>query len=160
MNKLIKILFAILCQVAALSLSGFYSIEYDYSSSPNNSVDYLHLLIPEGFSAESVNVSIDSSASTTLTAEILGTYSFGGNRIVDIKIIPLNLNPKSSEEVLIKDLKIELLCNPTLGLQRNISSRDLYSDKIINKALKSIIDNKQDIAAYYYKSFNKNYKKK
>jgi hypothetical protein len=157
MNKSIKILFAILCQVAALSLSGFYSIEYNFSSSPNNPVDYIHLLIPEGFSAESVSVNLDSCAPTTLTAEILGTYSFGGNRIVDLKITPLNLDPESSEEVLIKDLKIELLCSPTSGPLRNKLSRDIYSDKIINKALKSIIDNKQDIPAYSYKSYTENY---
>jgi len=157
MNKLIRILSVIFCQAVGLSLLGFYSIEYNYSSSLNNPVDCVHLLIPEGFSAESVSVRIDSFTSMTMTAEILGTYSFGGNRIADLKIKPLNLSPKSSKEVPIEDLTIKLSCSPTFGLPGKRLSRDPYSDLIIKKALRSIVDNKQDIPAYSYTSFTKNY---
>ncbi len=157
MNKLIKILSVIFCQAVGLSLLGFYSVEYNYSSPPNNPVDCVHLLIPEGFSAESVSVAIDSFTSRAITAEILGTYSFGGNRIVDLKINPLNLKLKNSKEVSIEDLTIKLSCSPTSAFPGKKLSRDPYSNLIIKKALRSIVDNKQDIPAYYFASFTNNY---
>jgi hypothetical protein len=157
MNKLIKLLSVIICQVVALSLMGFYSIEYNDSFSFDNPVDYVRLLIPEGFYADSVSVEIDPPASTNIRAEILGNYSFGKNRIVNLKVYPSSFNPEGSKEVPVRDLKIKLAFSPAFGLEVNKPSRDPYSDKIINRAVESIIDNKEDIPAYYYKSFTENY---
>ncbi len=155
--KYIKFLSVIICQVVGLSLPGFFSIEYNYSSSFNDSADYVRLLLPEGFHAESVRIEIDSLNSRTMTAEILGNYSFGENRIVNLKVYPSDFNTEKSEKGDIKDLKIKLLCSSAFGMRGNRLSRDPYSDRIINRALKSIIDNKKDIPAYSYNSFTGNY---
>ncbi len=157
MKKPIKFLSVIVCQIVALSLMGFYSIEYNYSSSFDDPVDYVRLLIPEGFYADSVSVEIDSPSPRVLKAEVLGNYTFGENRIVNLKIYPINFNPESKEELSIKDLKIEISCSPAFGVEGNKSSRDPFSDKIINRALKSIVDNKEDVPPYYYKPFIGNY---
>ncbi len=157
MNKMIRLLSIIICQVVGLSLLGFYSIEYNYSSSFDNPVDYVRLLIPEGFYAESVSVEIDSLTPTNMTAEILGSYFFGENRIVNLKVYPTSVNPESSKEISAKEFKIKLSCSPTFGLGGNKLSRDPYSDKIINRALKSIVDNKEDVPTYSCKPFTSNY---
>lgn len=156
MNKLIKLLSVIACQVVGLSLMGFYSIEYNYSSSFDNSVDYVRLLIPESFYAESASVEIDSLSSRTVKAEVLGNYSFGKNRIVNLKVYSANFNPESSKDFPIKDIKIKLSCSPAFVLEGNKFSRNPYSDMIINRALKSIVDNKEDVPAYY-KPSSRNY---
>ena len=153
MNKLIKLLSIIICQVAGLSLSGFYSVEYNHSASFNDPFDYVRLLVPEGFSAESVSVEIDSPTSATVSAEILGNYSFGENRIVHLKVYHSGFD----KEVSVKDLKIKLLCSPAFTPQGNKSSRDPYSDRIIKRALKSLVDNKENIPPYSYKPFTGNY---
>jgi hypothetical protein len=157
MNKMIKLSSIIICQVVGLSLLGFYSVEYDYSYSFDDSLDYVRLLIPEGFNAESVSVEIDSSASSIISAEILGNYSFGENRIVNLKVYPSNFNTEKGKEISVKDLKIKLLCSPVFSPEGNKFSRDPYSNRIINKSLENIIDNKEDIPHYSYKPFTGTY---
>jgi hypothetical protein len=157
MKKLIKLLFVIICQIVGLSLWGFYAVEYNYSSSFDDSVDYVRLLIPEGFNAESVSVEIDSSASTTISAEILGSYYFGENRIVNLKVCPTNSKHEREKEVSLRDFKIKLSCSPALAPEGNKFSRDPYSNKVIARALESIVDNKEDIPHYSYRPFTGNY---
>ncbi|MBN1694076.1 hypothetical protein JW879_01590 [candidate division WOR-3 bacterium] len=157
MKKLIKLLCVLICQVAGLSLFGFYSVEYNYSHSFDDSVDYVRLLIPEDFYADSVSVETEPTASSTISAEILGNYYFGENRIVNLKVYAANSKPEREKEISLEDLKIKLSCSPSFTVLGNKFSRDPYSDRIINSALESIIDNKEDIPPYSYKPFNGNY---
>ncbi len=147
---MIKLLSIIICQLVGISLLGFYSVEYNYSSSFDKPVDYVPLLIPEGFCADSVGVEIEPPALMNVKAEIIGNYSFGENRIVNLKVYPLGLNPESEKKISAKNLKIKLSCSPAFTPGGNKMSRDPYSDRIINRVLKSIIDNKEDVPAYFY----------
>jgi hypothetical protein len=158
MNKLMKLLPIIIFQAVGLSLFGFYSVEYNYSYSVDDSVDYVRFLIPEGFYADSVSVEVDPPASTNMKAEILGNYYFGERRIANLKVYPASFNPEREKEVSLEDLKIKLSCSPAFSVLGNKFSRDPYSDKIINRALESIIDNKEDMPPYSYKPFIGNYK--
>ena len=151
MKKFLKFLTVIICQLVGLSLPGFYPVEYNYSPSFDDSVAHVRLLLPEGFHAESVIVKTNSLNSTTVRAEILGNYSLGENRIAHLKIYPLDNYTENIENKDIKDLKIELLCSSGFGINGNKLSRDAYSDRIINRALKSIVDNKEEVPPYSYK---------
>lgn len=157
MKKFIKFIIIIICQLVGLSLPGFYPVEYNCSPSFNDSVVYIRLLLPEGLHAESIRVKTDSPNPTSMRAEILGNYSFGENRIVNFKVYQLDSNPEKDDNDNIKDLKIELLCSPKFGINGNKLSRDPYSDMIINRALKNIVDNKEDIPPYSHQSSFENY---
>lgn len=144
-------------------------------------VDYIHLLIPEDQEAESIVVRVDSSFKISgvykikpfipykdsslmdsiiplnsetypgKRAEIVGTGSFGGNRVVDIKVYPMEYNPESGEIVLFTDISIELIYGPSRKASVKQLYREPYSQYIIQKALRSLVDNDIDIPSYSYK---------
>lgn len=149
MNKMIKLLSIIISQLVGISLLGFYSVEYNYSFSFDEPADYVRLLVPEGFRADSVGIEIEQPASMNVMAEIVGNYSFAGNRIVNLKIYSSGFNPEREKKISAKDLKITLSCSPAFISGGNKMSRDAYSDRIINRVLRSIIDNKEDVSSSY-----------
>lgn len=150
-------------------------------------VDYIHLLIPQGQEAESINVTINSSSTIEgnyrikpflpendssaidfnfynskepypgVRAEIIKTGSFAGNRIVDIKIYPIDYYPDRGEIVLFNDLTIEISCRPSIKGSVKKLYISPYTAHIVKRALKSIVDNDYDIPAYSYKAYPKDY---
>jgi len=148
-------------------------------------VDYIHLLIPQGQEAESINVIVNSSStiegvyrikpslpdkdsftidSTVYQSEepypgmralIVKTGSFAGNRIVDIRVYPVDYYPGSGEIVFFNDLTIEVFYEPSKGGSVKQLHRTSFSARIIKRALTSIVDNDYDIPAYSYKPVNR-----
>jgi len=148
-------------------------------------LDYIHLLIPQGQEAESINVTINSSSTIEGTyrikpfspdkdsseidlsvynsnepypgirALIVKTGSFSSNRIVDIKVYPVDYSPESGKIVLYTDLTIELFYGPSMRTSVKPLYRTPYGEHIIQKSLTSIVDNAHDILSYSYKPFTR-----
>ncbi|MCK4527077.1 hypothetical protein KAW18_06870 [candidate division WOR-3 bacterium] len=83
-------------------------------------------------------------------AKITRTGSFGGNKIVQIAVYPMDYFPKKGEIVFFTDLTIELFHGDSKREAIKQTYRTSYSDYKINKALKSIVDNDYDIPSYSY----------
>ncbi|MCK4528072.1 hypothetical protein KAW18_11940 [candidate division WOR-3 bacterium] len=85
-----------------------------------------------------------------IRAKIIRTGSFGGNRIVQVAVYPMDYYPKEGKIKLFTDLTIELFYGASRRMSIKQTYRTSYSDYIINKALKSIVDNDYDIPSYSY----------
>jgi hypothetical protein len=127
-----------------VKINSFYTLSgsYEIKASPD----------PLDPSKSPIDLSIYNSKDPYpgIRAKIIRTGSFGGNRIVQIAVYPMDYFPKEGKIVLFTDLTIELFYGASKGMSIKQTYRTSYSDYIINKALKSIVDNEYDIPSYSY----------
>jgi len=127
-----------------VKINSFYTLpgSYEIKASPD----------PLDPSKNPIDLSIYNSKGPYpgIRAKIIRTGSFGGNRIVQIAVHPMDYFPKQGKIVFFTDLTIELFYGASRGMSIKQTYRTSYSDYIINKALKSIVDNEYDIPSYSY----------
>jgi hypothetical protein len=151
-------------------------------------IDFIHLIIPQGHSAESISVkvnhkkvingsfkiksfldnvdSIVNDSNFYLSnepypgnrAKIVRTGFFNGNNIVYVKVYPLDYYPKSGEIILFEDFTIEIFHRPLLKPKVRQFHKSPYSKYLTDKTLRSLVDNDSEIPVYSYKSYYEDYK--